>query len=292
MISTAIVEWLEEEAGITVLPETGHSVSGGCINEAKIVERADGGSVFLKFNRIDRLDLFEAEKACLDLMAKGGAIRVPEPYALGTVDASAVFAIEGLDLRSGGGPGSQEVLAEQLAALHDTLSPNGKFGADFDNFIGATPQPNAWTESWADFYTEHRLDFQFHLASKRGHTFQEAKAVKEAVHVHLSGLEIQPSLLHGDLWGGNVSFLADGTPVLYDPACYFGDREADMAFTRMFGGFGPPFYRRYREQCPEPEPIRETIYNLYHLLNHYNLFGGGYASQAESSIREILRKLP
>lgn len=291
MISTEIAEWLESEAGIGILPDTARSVSGGCINEARIVERANGGSVFLKFNRIDRLDLFEAEKGCLELMAASDTIRVPVPYALGTVGASAVFAMEGLDLRSGGGPGSQEDLAEKLAALHSTLSPNGKFGADFDNFIGATPQPNPWTESWADFYTEHRLDFQFRLASKRGHIFRDAAPLKTAVHSHLSGLDIEPSLLHGDLWGGNVSFLSDGEPVLYDPACYFGDREADLAFTRMFGRFGPGFYTRYRELHPEPEPIRETIYNLYHLLNHYNLFGGGYASQAESSIREILRAI-
>ena len=292
MISNSIVEWLKAEAGISVLPDTARSVSGGCINDARIVERSDGGSVFLKFNTLDRLDLFEAEKACLDLIAATNTIRVPIPYALGIVDASAVFAMEGLELRSGGGPGSQETLAEKLAALHDTRSPNGNYGADFDNFIGATPQPNAWTETWADFYTEQRLDYQFHLASKRGHTFREATRIKEVIHAHLSSLDIQPSLLHGDLWGGNVAFLPDGEPVLYDPASYFGDREADLAFTRMFGGFGPAFYRRYRELHPEPEPVRETIYNLYHLLNHYNLFGGGYATQAESAIREILAKSP
>jgi len=188
--------------------------------------------------------------------------------------------MEGIHLSNRSDTASQEALGSALAKLHQTTSDSRQFGADFDNHIGATSQPNPWTNSWADFFTEHRLEYQFQLAESRCRKFRDARPLLDAVHSHLSTLHITPSLIHGDLWGGNVSFDGTGAPVLFDPAAYFGDREADLAFTHLFGGFGPGFYEAYRAEIPEVEPVRETIYNLYHLLNHFNLFGGGYALQS------------
>jgi len=291
MIDPAVVAWLEENAGIALRPDAGRPVAGGCINEGRLAESVDGEPVFLKFNRPDGLPLFEAERSGLELIAESDAIRVPRPYATGVVEGRAVLAMEGLPLTSRGDAASERLMGERVAALHGTPSPEGRFGAAFDNFIGSTPQPNGWMDSWADFYADRRLGHQIRLAERRDRRFPDGEAVVERVREHLSGLSIEPVLLHGDLWGGNAAFLDDGAPVLFDPACYFGDREADVAFTRMFGGFGPGFYEGYRSAFPEPEPIRETIYNLYHLLNHFNLFGGTYGNQAESAMRRILHEL-
>lgn len=291
MITPGIAAWLEEETGICLRLDTARIVSGGCIHDACLIEREDGGRVFLKSNRPDSLPLLTAERRCLDLLGASGAIRVPRPHASGVVDGKACLAMEGLELRSGAGTDASVRMAERLAAMHRVRSPAGKFGADLDNFIGATWQSNTPTESWADFFIEQRLEPQLKLAAARGRIFPEAAKLLSAVHSHLALLKIEPSLLHGDLWGGNAGYLPDGEPVLFDPASYYGDRETDLAFTRLFGGFAPAFYHRYRELVPAPEPVRESIYNLYHLLNHYHLFGGGYGEQSAALMREILREI-
>jgi fructosamine-3-kinase len=199
--------------------------------------------------------------------------------------------MEGLELRSGANHDASVRMAERLAALHQVRPPDGRYGADFDNFIGATPQSNTHTDSWADFFVQQRLEPQLTLAAARGRAFSNTARLLSAVHCHLASLKIEPALLHGDLWGGNAGFLSDGEPVVFDPASYFGDRETDLAFTGLFGGFGPAFHHRYRELVPAPEPVRHSIYNLYHLLNHFHLFGGGYAEQSAALMREILHEI-
>lgn len=283
----AVAEWLADETGIRITPDSATAVAGGCIHETRLVDRLDGGSVFLKINRAESLPMFEAEQLGLKALASSGAIRVPLPLAAGTVGESAVLAMEGIPMANRTDDKFQGTLGKAMAALHATSGPKGLCGFDNDNFIGATPQPNEWSDSWADFFTERRLGYQLQLASKNGRTFQETGTLLGNIHNHLASLEIAPSLLHGDLWGGNVAFDATGTPVIFDPAVYFGDREADIAFTRMFGGFGPAFYETYREHFPPPEPVRERIYNLYHVLNHFNLFGGSYADQAARIMADI-----
>lgn len=285
-----ITKWLSSEVGIEVEPASFRTVSGGCIHSAMLADQCDGGLVFVKSNHRDSLPMFEAEMKSLALLGESGAIRVPETFAVGTFGDLALFAMEGLELESPGARVSQALLGKQLADLHRTKSEDKTFGATFDNFIGATPQPNHPTANWADFFVGIRLQFQFHLAAKNGLQCKNQKLFLDSVHTHLSKSNIAPSLLHGDLWSGNVGFLPEGTPVIFDPATYFGDAEADIAFTKFFGGFSPEFYKSYREKNAEPEPIRHDIYNLYHILNHFNLFGGSYGNQAICTIDSILRE--
>ena len=289
MIAQSIVDWLEAEKGLRLRLSTARSVSGGCINDAHMAETEEGGLVFLKSNQRNQLPLFEAETKSLEQLSSAAVVRVPTPLCHGVIGETTVLALEGIAMTNRSNNSvSQGRLGLSLANLHQSFPQTEQFGADFDNYIGATPQPNPWTASWADFFTVHRLEYQFQLAESRCHKFREARTLLDAVYTHLSSLDIVPSLLHGDLWSGNVSFDETGAPVVFDPATYFGDREADIAFTHLFGGFGPDFYEAYRGQIPPVEPIRETIYNLYHLLNHFNLFGVGYASQVDSSIQKIL----
>tara|TARA_R110002096_G_scaffold234783_5_gene424836 strand:- start:161 stop:1039 length:879 start_codon:yes stop_codon:yes gene_type:complete len=291
MISSAIRDWLQQEAGISIDLSTTRSASGGNIHDTSLVEAKDGSLIFIKINHRHHIPLFEAEQKCLHWIRETKTIRAPKPLAVGTIGDHAALAMEGLQLSSRADADCQAQLGRKLAELHSVSSPDGQFGASIDNFIGATPQPNPWEESWADFFVEHRLTYQLQLAEARCRKFANSSVLLKAVHRYLSGLSISPSLLHGDLWGGNASFVPSGEPVIFDPACYFGDREADIAFSRMFGGFGEEFYRAYRESSPEPEPARESIYNLYHLLNHFNLFGGTYAIQAEEMMRKILKAI-
>lgn len=287
-MNPSVAAWIESIVGEPIRLDSVQRVTGGCIHDSRLVETESGRLVFVKQNALDQHVLFETEKQSLELLANAKTIRVPQPYATAVLDEAAVFAMEGIRLRNRQDSRSQEQMGRDLARLHSIHSSDGRFGAAFDNFIGATPQPNGWMECWADFFVERRLDHQFRLAAALGQRFSDARRLLSATHEYLRDLEILPSLLHGDLWGGNASFDESGNPVLFDPATYFGDQETDIAFTRLFGGFGPDFYASYRETVPEPEPVRHEIYNLYHLLNHFVLFRGGYAQQADASIRSIL----
>ncbi len=290
MIPGDVIERLNED-GWELDPASFRPVSGGCIHRALLGETRSGRRLFLKMNDASRRDLFEGEKLGLELLRSAKAIRLPEPFAVGEAGETAFLLMEGLDLRAGGGAGGDEKMGAQLADLHDHAFSGGKFGADFDNHIGATPQPNGWCGSWAEFFAERRLRHQFGLAHRRGAAFSpgEIESTLEAVRDTLDRRSPEPSLLHGDLWGGNAAFDERGEPVLFDPAAYHGDAEADIAFTRVFGGFGPGFYRACRERRPAPPDVEElhTIYNLYHLLNHYVIFGGGYRAQAGQAMRRI-----
>jgi protein-ribulosamine 3-kinase len=163
------------------------------------------------------------------------------------------------------------------------------FGWDHDNWIGATPQVNTWKEQWVQFFAECRLGPQIKWARNRGLPLSQAGELIESLPDFFDTYAPVPSLLHGDLWSGNAGFLADGTPVIFDPASHYGDRECDLAMTEMFGGFPGEFYRSYNAEWPlhTGYRIRKQLYILYHTLNHYNLFGGGYGSQAEAIIRSL-----
>lgn len=268
-------------------PVARESAGGGCINQPFVL--AEGARrYFIKTNHAALAWMFEAEADGLDELLNSQSLRVPRPICHGTAGATAYLALEYLDL---GGHGDSFEMGRQLAAMHRHTA--AQFGWKRNNTIGSTPQSNPWTESWPEFFGTHRLGFQLDLAARNG---LGAKLQKpgEALLARLvdffQDYQPVPSLLHGDLWGGNAAFTRSGEPVVFDPAVYYGDREADLAMTELFGGFSADFYAAYREAWPLDAgySIRKTLYNLYHILNHANLFGGGYANQAESMIRHLL----
>lgn len=257
--------------------------SGGCIHESFLTEDEGGRCFFVKVNGLARLPMFETERHSLEVMVETRSVRVPLPLVLGTGGGRAFLVMEALDLRS---RGDSARMGREVAALHRHASPSGGFGWAEDNFIGSSPQENGWKESWLDFFRERRLEPQFRMARNAGRRFRGETKLLDGLERWLGEHQPAPSLLHGDLWGGNAAFDESGAPVLFDPASYFGDRETDLAFTRMFGGFPPEFYAAYAEAWPLPagEAERRELYNLYHLLNHYNLFGEGYGESAQRVI--------
>ena len=263
-------------------------VGEGSINEAYRLEGTDGSRYFLKLNDAQHLPMFAAEAQGLNAIAATNTLRVPQPVAHGTTNSNSFLVLEYLELSS---RGNAKRLGEQLAALHRCT--NGKFGFAQGNYIGTTPQPNGWKDNWMDFWREQRLGFQLRLAAQNGHggKLQDlGEKLLDALPAFFDGYAPQPALLHGDLWSGNNAFLADGTPVIFDPAPYYGDREADLAMTELFGGYPADFYAAYRAAYPLDDgyAVRKDLYNLYHILNHANLFGGGYARQAEGMMQGLL----
>jgi fructosamine-3-kinase len=259
---------------------------GGCTNAAYLI--SDGAArYFVKINTVAGLTMFEAEAAALRAMAATGTIRVPEPIGCGTATEHSYLVLEALCLGATKSE-SWALMGQAIAQLHRTTEPT--FGWFRDNTIGSSPQPNVWTDDWATFFREQRLRPQFEMARKNGLQLRRPEELLARVEHLLCGHHPDASLLHGDLWSGNADFLEDGTPVLYDPATYYGDRETDLAFSEFFGGFPAAFYCAYEEAWPLPPgyPERKQLYNLYHVLNHANLFGGGYAAQAQSMIDDLV----
>ncbi|HXU93902.1 MAG TPA: fructosamine kinase family protein [Gallionella sp.] len=264
---------------------------GGCINEAYTLDGVDGARYFIKLNDARHHSMFIAETAGLEAIAATDTIRVPQPVTHGICGSHSFLVLEHLALN---GHGNARLLGEQLAALHRCTAK--QFGFAQDNFIGTTPQPNGWTDDWVTFWRERRLGFQLQFAAKNGLSGQLQRLgekLLDALPAFFDGYTPQPSLLHGDLWSGNHAYLANGTPALFDPATYHGDRECDLAMTELFGGYGTDFYAAYRASYPLDEgyAVRKELYNLYHILNHANLFGGGYARQAEQMMQGLLVKL-
>ncbi|MDO8927319.1 MAG: fructosamine kinase family protein [Sideroxyarcus sp.] len=263
-------------------------VGGGSINESSRIEAADGTAYFLKLNDARHQDAFVAEAVGLAAIAATDTLRVPRVIAHGVADGQSYLVLEHLQLSA---RGDARLLGEQLAALHRCSA--GGYGFERDNFIGTTPQPNGWKKDWIDFWRERRLGFQLRLAAEKGYGGElqrTGEQLLDALPAFFAGYTPQPSLLHGDLWGGNHAYLAGGTPVIFDPAVYYGDRECDLAMTELFGGYPAEFYSAYRAAWPLDAGYanRRELYNLYHILNHANLFGGGYVRQAEQMMRGLL----
>jgi protein-ribulosamine 3-kinase len=266
------------------------TVSGGSIHRCVRYESASG-AIFVKTG--SPIEVLQAESAGLTALAQAQAVRVPRVLASGVTDEGSFLALEWIELRSAT-KASEAMLGEQLAWQH--RSRQRRFGWDRDNTIGATPQPNPWADEWVAFLRDHRLLHQLKLAESRGasaDTLERGRLLCELLGAFFSSYPPTPSLLHGDLWSGNWGTDDDGMPVIFDPAVYYGDREADIAMTRLFGGFGHAFYTTYQSTWPldAAAGTRSTLYNLYHVLNHYNLFGGGYETQAQGMIDRLLAEL-
>ncbi len=265
-------------------------LSGGCINEAWRL--SDGRTdYFVKLNHAATLDMFAAEAEGLAELARPGAILVPRPICHGRAEGRSFLVLTYLPMHGRAAP---ECFGRALAHLHAV--PQRRFGWHRDNTIGATPQPNAWDDDWLKFWRERRLGFQLDLAARRGapkRLIDLGRRLQSDFAPLFAGRVVQPSVLHGDLWSGNWGFLADGSPVIFDPAVYFGDHEADLAMMELFGSPGATFLAAYREVLPIDAgyPVRRGFYNLYHVLNHYNLFGGGYGAQAERMAQQLLAEL-
>lgn len=281
---------IERTTGAPVRTHRPRSIAGGSINRTVDIGAGDT-RYFVKLNEAPgSLEMFEAEAAGLRLLAQPGALRVPRPICLGMSGMSAYLVLEYIEFSRGGAAGDER-LGIGLAAIHQITRP--RFGWDRDNTIGSTPQINRQTDDWVTFYRDHRLGFQLELAERNGYAGPLTEAgcrLLERLPVICAGHHPLASLLHGDLWGGNAAFDCDGVPVVYDPAVYFGDRETDLAMTELFGGFGAAFYRAYQAVWPLAAgyELRRDLYQLYHVLNHLNLFGAGYAGSAQRLIARLL----
>jgi fructosamine-3-kinase len=267
-------------------------VGGGCINNASTI--SDGShTFFVKTNQAESLAMFAAEAEGLKEIAASKSIRVPHLIAYGQHQANAYLILEYIPLRSGS-IRSQRLLGEQLAKMHGKTQ--AQFGWRRNNTIGSTPQINTLNDNWVQFWAQHRLGFQLELAARngyRGELQHKGETCLQNLPQWLAGYQPPASLLHGDLWSGNIAFDTAAHPVLYDPAVYFGDREADLAMTELFGGLSQDFYAAYREHWPLDDGYRwrKTLYNLYHIINHLNLFGGAYRDQAIQMMNTLLKEL-
>jgi fructosamine-3-kinase len=284
---TEIDTHISQATGTKFKTVTKRSISGGCINQGYAVSNGQH-TYFVKINQASYITMFSAEALGLQQMYDTHTIRVPKPLCWGSAGNQSYIVMEWLDIGSGNNS-SWEKMGRHLAAMHKVRQ--NRFGWDMNNTIGSTTQINTWTDSWVEFYTEHRLGYQFKLGRRKGGHFTASEELLAAIPELLAGHEVYPSLVHGDLWGGNAGCTNDGTPVIFDPATYYGDREVDIAMTELFGGFSPAFYQGYNEVFPLDSGYekRKVLYNLYHIVNHFNLFGGSYESQANRMISQILR---
>jgi fructosamine-3-kinase len=275
------------DAGIDAGKATPRPVSGGDISSAWLLDAPDQ-SIFLKTGPASSYEMFAAEAEGLSELAQANAVRVPGVLAFGEHAGSAFVALEWLRLDNADST-CERLLGQQLAAMHRTTRP--QCGWHRDNTIGLTPQHNPWSDDWIEFYREHRLGYQLELAASNGFTGalqREGARLLKRLPIFFENYSPVESLLHGDLWGGNWA-CSEGQPVIFDPAVYYGDRETDLAMTRLFGGFGKAFYEAYESSWPLQPGYRERmdLYQLYHVLNHLNLFGSGYLGRAMALIEGL-----
>lgn len=312
-----LADWLVRNLGVR--PVGRRPVGGGCIHSAWCLtvvpsggagaaprpEPFSGGRLFAKTNSLEALPLLEAEAEGLEALVRaavGTELRVPAPLALGVAGNQAVLVLPWLELERSAADGAWHRLGAALATLHRSsleclCTPGdrpGRFGWPRDNAIGAGPQTNGWLDSWGRFFAERRLAPQLKRLESRIGALRDGQALLERVPDWLDGHGADPCLVHGDLWSGNAAIDSSGDGVIFDPAVHRADREVDLAMARLFGGFPAPFFAGYEATWPLPTNHRRRVplYNLYHLLNHANLFGGSYACEAQAVMKELLLDPP
>lgn len=262
-------------------------VSGGCINNTVKLE-TDKATFFIKWNENADDDLFEKEERGLKLLHRSGTLATPKVLGRGRADMKN-FLLQEYVQRSAPCSDFWEIFGKGLASMHQNTSD--KYGLDHDNHIGRLPQKNEYRDNWIDFFIDNRLEVQLGLALYNDHIDQAFAKKFRKIYAQLPGLlpDEPASLLHGDLWSGNFMVGTDGKPFIYDPAVYYGHREMELAFTRLFGGFDAEFYRSYQEVYPLEPGFEERIdiYNLYPLLVHVNLFGTSYLAGVERTINRM-----
>lgn len=284
---TSVIE--QQHPGFTLATTQGSS--GGCINSGYRINGTDGSSWFVKINSADLLDMFRAEFDALQQLSKHSDMRIPQPLCFGSDSQQAFLVMELLEF---GGRGSMRQFGENLAQMHQHTT--AEFGWHRDNVIGSTHQPNQPQSNWIDFYRQQRLQHQLTLVQQRGFTsrdYDNGMELCQRLDQFFSDYTPSASLLHGDLWSGNYAFCRSGEVAIFDPATYFGDRETEIAMTELFGGFSEQFYAGYNSIWPLDSgyTVRKKLYNLYHILNHFTLFGGGYGTQAAAMIQQLLAQV-
>lgn len=288
----AIAKHITETTEKDFQVQTHYSISGGCINQAFRIEGL-GQNYFVKINHPNEYEMFASEAASLAELAQPAVIKVPVPICWGQTQESAYLVTEYIAM-PGDARNAGIQLGHQLAVLHQVMrTPYGWYR---DNYIGSTPQINSQENDWVTFWQKHRLGYQLELAAHKGYNGQlqsKGEQLLDEIGAFFTNYTPSPSLLHGDLWSGNYAVDAEGQPVIFDPAIYYGDRETDIAMTELFGGFPSDFYAAYQDKwvLDVGYPTRKVLYNLYHILNHLNLFGGGYLSQAEGMILKLLSEI-
>lgn len=266
------------------------NLSGGDINHAALL-KSGNTNWFLKYHQNSPAGMFAAEMQALTEIAESGVIKVPAPIAHGSDGKTAWLVLEHLELTSDG-PASN--LGKQLALMHEHTFE--RYGWIQNNYIGTTPQFNAPCDNWTQFWRERRLKPQLDMAKAGGFGvgLQDiGERLLDCMDQLMDGHQPVASLLHGDLWAGNKAFTRQGQAVIFDPASYHGDRETDIAMTELFGGFEPDFYAAYQDRYPLPDgySLRRNLYNLYHMLNHLNLFGSGYLSRCINMINSLMAQV-
>ena len=286
----SIARSLSEAQGEDIALEWVRNLPGGDINYAAHV-RCGNMNWFLKYHTNAPRGMFAGEALALAEITKQDRIKAPSPITQGNHGNIDWLVLEFIELSS---TGSASRLGEELAALHTVTGK--QYGWSEDNYIGTTPQINAHCDNWVHFWRDYRLKPQFQMAENAGHTGRLTdlgERLLDKLDQLMDGHQPAPSLLHGDLWAGNKAFTMDGRPVIFDPASYYGDRETDIAMTELFGGFSKDFYSAYKASFPLSDgyTMRRDLYNLYHMLNHLNLFGRGYLSRCESMIDRLLAQV-
>ncbi|KAF7138241.1 hypothetical protein RHSIM_Rhsim07G0021100 [Rhododendron simsii] len=292
MTNDPIREWILSEGKAREITKI-RPVGGGCINLASHYE-TDAGSFFVKTNRSIGPSMFEGEALGLSAMYETSSIRVPRPFKVGTLPTGGSFIIMEF-IEFGASRSNQSALGRKLAEMHKAGKSEKGFGFDVDNTIGSTLQINTWASDWIEFYGERRLGYQLKLARDQygdSTIYEKGQRLVKNMGPLFENVVVEPCLLHGDLWSGNVSSDKNGEPVILDPACYYGHNEAEFGMS-WCAGFGGSFYNAYFEVMPKQPGFesRRDLYMLYHYLNHYNLFGSGYRSSAMSIIDDYLRML-